>query len=264
MAAGAAAAGAGGGVEGVEAGDAGGEIVAPRHRQDRAQRLQLAVDPTGVTTMDSWQPSKEGDRVAIQYSIGGDEESILTVIDTATGLPVTRIEDGVPVIVRGAAVVETMSGNAGGLARNHNLALAQQPADFYAFVNGLFDDCSEDWLEELVRVAGQERAGLVAPRVRNPIGQLDHGGVLLTAPGRAVYAFKGLEKGDPGPAGRAAAGGVARRPGLPANTPWGGEKKVFFGARARLAAGPPKTNLKTYKIAYAKNYFDKRFPRSFW
>ena len=43
------------------------------------------------------------------------------VIDTATGLPVTRIEDGVPVIVRGAAVVETMSGNAGGLARMSRL-----------------------------------------------------------------------------------------------------------------------------------------------
>jgi len=107
-------------------------------------------------------------------------------------------------LLAGSDIDARLIADAGGLARNHNLALAQQPADFYAFVNGLFDDCSEDWLEELVRVAGQERAGLVAPRVRNPIGQLDHGGVLLTAPGRAVYAFKGLEKGDPGPAGRAA------------------------------------------------------------
>jgi mono/diheme cytochrome c family protein len=44
------------------------------------------------------------------------------VIDQATGQPVTRIEDGVPVIVRGAALVETMSGNAGGLARKSRLA----------------------------------------------------------------------------------------------------------------------------------------------
>ncbi len=43
------------------------------------------------------------------------------VIDAATGQPVTRIEDGVPVIVRGAALVETMSGNAGGLARKSRL-----------------------------------------------------------------------------------------------------------------------------------------------
>lgn len=52
----------------------------------------MAVDPTGVTTLDSWQPSKEGDRVALQYSIGGNEESILTVIETATG---ERLEDGI-------------------------------------------------------------------------------------------------------------------------------------------------------------------------
>ena len=44
------------------------------------------------------------------------------VIDTATGLPVTRIREGVPEIVRGAALVETMSGNAAGMARSSRLA----------------------------------------------------------------------------------------------------------------------------------------------
>jgi Hydrazine synthase alpha subunit middle domain len=39
----------------------------------------------------------------------------------ANGLPVTRIEDGVPVIVRGAALVEPMVGNAGGIARASRL-----------------------------------------------------------------------------------------------------------------------------------------------
>lgn len=43
------------------------------------------------------------------------------VIDTATGQPTTRIENGVPVIVRGAALVETSAGNAGGLARKSRL-----------------------------------------------------------------------------------------------------------------------------------------------
>ena len=65
------------------------------HGADGADRVlfdPIAVDPTGVTTLDSWQPSKEGDRVALQYSIGGNEESILAVIDTATG---ERIEDGI-------------------------------------------------------------------------------------------------------------------------------------------------------------------------
>lgn len=44
------------------------------------------------------------------------------VIDAATGLPVTRLEQGVPVVVRNAALVETMSGNATGLARSSRLA----------------------------------------------------------------------------------------------------------------------------------------------
>ncbi len=44
------------------------------------------------------------------------------VIDQATGLPVTRIENGVPVVVRGAALVETAAGGAQGLARASRLA----------------------------------------------------------------------------------------------------------------------------------------------
>ena len=43
------------------------------------------------------------------------------VIDPATGLPVTRLEDGVPVVVRNAALVETMAGNALGLTRSSRL-----------------------------------------------------------------------------------------------------------------------------------------------
>jgi glycosyltransferase involved in cell wall biosynthesis len=85
-----------------------------------------------------------------------------------------------------------------------NQAMAQHPADAFALVNAVFTQVSAGWLEELVRVAGQARSGLVAPGIRNALGQLDHGGVLHTAPGRAVYAFKGLQRGDPGKAGRAA------------------------------------------------------------
>ena len=45
----------------------------------------MALDPEGLTTLDSWQPSKEGDRIAYQLSMGGDEESLLHVMDVATG-----------------------------------------------------------------------------------------------------------------------------------------------------------------------------------
>jgi prolyl oligopeptidase len=44
-----------------------------------------ALDPSGRTTLDTWSPSKEGRRLAHQLSTGGDEESLLRVVDVATG-----------------------------------------------------------------------------------------------------------------------------------------------------------------------------------
>ncbi len=44
----------------------------------------MALDPAGVTTLDAWQPSKDGRLVAYQTSAGGTEESVLTVIDGDT------------------------------------------------------------------------------------------------------------------------------------------------------------------------------------
>ncbi len=43
------------------------------------------VDPTGATTLDTWSPSKEGRRLAHQLSSGGDEESLLRVVDVGSG-----------------------------------------------------------------------------------------------------------------------------------------------------------------------------------
>ena len=45
----------------------------------------IALDPTGLTTLDTWQPSKEGDLLAYQLSEGGTEESVVRVMDVATG-----------------------------------------------------------------------------------------------------------------------------------------------------------------------------------
>ncbi len=45
----------------------------------------MAVDATGTTTLDAWQPSKEGTLLAHQLSTGGTEESLLRVIDVTTG-----------------------------------------------------------------------------------------------------------------------------------------------------------------------------------
>ena len=45
----------------------------------------MAVDPSGTTTLDAWQPDREGRLLAYQLSEGGTEESVLRVVDVATG-----------------------------------------------------------------------------------------------------------------------------------------------------------------------------------
>jgi prolyl oligopeptidase len=45
----------------------------------------MAIDPSGLTTLDAWQPSKEGDRLAYQLSEGGTEESVVRVVDVVDG-----------------------------------------------------------------------------------------------------------------------------------------------------------------------------------
>ncbi len=45
----------------------------------------MAIDPSGLTTLDAWQPDKEGRLLAYQLSAGGNEESLLRVLDVGTG-----------------------------------------------------------------------------------------------------------------------------------------------------------------------------------
>jgi prolyl oligopeptidase len=69
--------------------DPGQEHAVLRVREaDGTERVLLdpmALDPAGTTTLDAWSPSWEGDRLAYQVSTGGDEESLLHVLDVATG-----------------------------------------------------------------------------------------------------------------------------------------------------------------------------------
>lgn len=55
---------------------------------DGGERVLLdpaELDPTGVTTLDSWQPDKQGRRLAYQLSVGGNEESAVYVLDVDSG-----------------------------------------------------------------------------------------------------------------------------------------------------------------------------------
>ena len=45
----------------------------------------MALDPSGATTLDAWAPDNEGRLLAYQVSRGGDEESVLQVMDVTTG-----------------------------------------------------------------------------------------------------------------------------------------------------------------------------------
>lgn len=45
----------------------------------------LALDAAGTTTLDAWHPSRDGSLLAYQVSHGGTEESVLHVLDVATG-----------------------------------------------------------------------------------------------------------------------------------------------------------------------------------
>jgi prolyl oligopeptidase len=55
---------------------------------DGAERVlvdPMQLDPDGLVTLDAWKPSKDGRFVAYQLSASGTEESVLHVVDSATG-----------------------------------------------------------------------------------------------------------------------------------------------------------------------------------
>ncbi len=56
----------------------------------------MAIDSSGTTTLDAWQPSKEGELLAYQLSQGGTEETVLYVMELPTGHVVDRPSDPAP------------------------------------------------------------------------------------------------------------------------------------------------------------------------
>ncbi len=52
---------------------------------DRVLLDPMALDPTGLTTIDLWAPDWEGRQLAYQLSVGGDEHSVQHVLDVTTG-----------------------------------------------------------------------------------------------------------------------------------------------------------------------------------
>ncbi|WP_238150679.1 prolyl oligopeptidase family serine peptidase [Kribbella sindirgiensis] len=52
------------------------------------------LDPSGLTTLDAWQPSPDGTKLAYQLSRGGDERSALSVLDISSGQVIDGPIDG--------------------------------------------------------------------------------------------------------------------------------------------------------------------------
>lgn len=60
-------------------------LVRDRTGSERVLIDPAAIDPAGTTTLDGWAPDREGRLLAYQLSHGGDEESLLAVLDVGTG-----------------------------------------------------------------------------------------------------------------------------------------------------------------------------------
>nr|CAA9314727.1 MAG: Prolyl endopeptidase [uncultured Nocardioidaceae bacterium] len=61
------------------------------HDADGSERVlvdPMSLDPDGLVTLDAWQPSKDGRFLAYQVSASGTEESVLHLLDVATGAAV--------------------------------------------------------------------------------------------------------------------------------------------------------------------------------
>jgi len=63
-------------------------VTAAPGEPDRALIDPAALDSTGATTLDAWSPDHDGRLLAYQLSHGGDEESLLRLMDVATGAEV--------------------------------------------------------------------------------------------------------------------------------------------------------------------------------
>ncbi|MFC6085107.1 prolyl oligopeptidase family serine peptidase [Sphaerisporangium aureirubrum] len=79
----------------LEAGAEHAELLVREGGDERVLISPLTLDPGGGTVLEAWQPSLEGDLLAYQLSSGGTEDSLLRVMDVATGAvvdgPIDRV-----------------------------------------------------------------------------------------------------------------------------------------------------------------------------
>ncbi len=159
---------------------------------ERALLDPMVIDPSGITTLDAWSPSKDGRLLAYQLSEGGDEESVLRVLDVATG----EVVDGPIERVRYSPVAWSADGSAFYYARRlppESVPAGEEPYHRRVWRHRLGTDAEDD-----VEVFGAGRDLRTYYDVRTSVDGrwLVVSASIGTEPRTDVY-LADLEAGDP-------------------------------------------------------------------
>jgi GT2 family glycosyltransferase len=86
----------------------------------------------------------------------------------------------------------------------NNVAVRENPADFYVFLNNDVFLQQRDWLRVLMDEAlADPKVGIVGAKLIYPTQNVQHGGIVLGVGGIGDHAFRGIGRNDPGYVGRA-------------------------------------------------------------
>ena len=85
----------------------------------------------------------------------------------------------------------------------NNFAARQATGEVLVLLNNDTDVIDPHWLAEMVGNAMRPEIGAVGAKLLYPDGSIQHGGVIVGIGGLADHAFRGLERRDSGPFGRA-------------------------------------------------------------
>jgi GT2 family glycosyltransferase len=78
----------------------------------------------------------------------------------------------------------------------NNMAATLSEGDVLLFLNDDTEVTDPDWLEEMVRWIGQERVGVVGPKLLREDGRIQHAGVVVGMGGFAGHPFDGCAEGE--------------------------------------------------------------------
>ena len=84
----------------------------------------------------------------------------------------------------------------------NNAAVRASTGDVVGFINDDIEVLAEDWLEQMLILAEQERVGCVGAKLVYPDRRIQHGGIVLGLYGLAGHAHRFAEHDDPGYLGR--------------------------------------------------------------